>query len=39
MGHRALTVCCIIAGRVSHDMNTTYRGSLDGLINLALEKI
>ncbi|MDR2495755.1 MAG: nucleoside phosphorylase [Tannerellaceae bacterium] len=39
MGHRALTVCCIIAGRVSNEMNTAYRGSLDGLISLALQKI
>jgi len=25
MGHRALTVCCIIAGRVNHNMNTEYK--------------
>jgi uridine phosphorylase len=39
MGHRALTICCIIAGRVSNEMNTAYRGSLEGLIDLALERI
>ncbi|EJW90047.1 phosphorylase family protein, partial [gut metagenome] len=39
MGHRAMTVCCIIAGRVSHQMNTNYKGSLEGLIKLVLERI
>jgi uridine phosphorylase len=39
MGHRALTVCCIIAGRVDKDMNTAYKGSLAGLIELVLERI
>ena len=39
MGHRALTVCCIIAGRVSHDMNTMYRGSMEGLIDMVLDRI
>ena len=28
MGHRAMTVCCIIAGRVDNHMNTDYKGSL-----------
>ncbi|GHU09636.1 phosphorylase [Alphaproteobacteria bacterium] len=39
MGHRALTVCCIIAGRVVQDMNTSYKGSLTGLIETVLERI
>jgi uridine phosphorylase len=39
MGHRALTVCCIIAGRVDNDMNTAYKGSLSGLIELVLDRI
>ncbi|GHT34645.1 phosphorylase [Bacteroidia bacterium] len=39
MGHRALTVCCIIAGRVAQDMNTSYKGSLTGLIETVLERI
>ncbi|MDH6305856.1 uridine phosphorylase [Parabacteroides sp. PF5-5] len=39
MGHRAMTVCCIIAGRVDKNMNTSYKGSLTGLIELVLERI
>ncbi|MDR2118194.1 MAG: nucleoside phosphorylase [Tannerellaceae bacterium] len=39
MGHRALTVCCIIAGRVDHRMNTSYKGSLNGLIDAVLDRI
>lgn len=39
MGHRSLTVCCIIAGRKAENMNTDYRSSLDGLIDLVLERI
>lgn len=39
MGHRAMTVCCIIAGRVNKNMNTDYKGSLTGLIETVLERI
>ncbi len=39
MGHRALTVCCIIAGRKAQKMNTDYKGSIEGLIELVLERI
>ena len=39
MGHRAMTVCCIIAGRVAKDMNTSYQDSLSGLIQTVLERI
>lgn len=39
MGHRALTVCCIIAGRKAKNMNTDYKSSLEGLIDLVLERI
>lgn len=39
MGHRAMTVCCIIAGRKAHNMNTDYKGSIEGLIDLVLERI
>lgn len=39
MGHRAMTVCCIIAGRVDQNMNTAYQGSLTGLIETVLERI
>ena len=39
MGHRAMTVCCIIAGRVAKDMNTEYKGSITGLIETVLDRI
>ncbi|MCD7930492.1 MAG: nucleoside phosphorylase [Tannerellaceae bacterium] len=39
MGHRAMTVCCIIAGRVAKNMNTDYKGSITGLIEKVLERI
>lgn len=39
MGHRAMTVCCIIAGRVDNHMNTDYKGSINDLIEKVLERI
>ncbi|HHT61327.1 MAG: nucleoside phosphorylase [Paludibacteraceae bacterium] len=39
LGHKALTVCAIIAGRVSKNMNTNYKGSIEGLIEKVLERI
>ena len=39
MGHKALTVCLIIAGRYSGDMNTDYKGSLEELITKVLDRI
>jgi uridine phosphorylase len=39
LGHRAMTVCCIIAGRVEKKMNTDYKSSLTGLIKIVLERI
>lgn len=39
MGHRAMTVCCIIAGRVAKDMNTEYKGFITGLIETVLDRI
>jgi len=39
MGHRALTVCCIIAGRADHRMNTSYKGSMSDLIDRVLNRI
>ena len=39
MGHRAMTVCCIIAGRKAQNMNTDYKGSIERLIDLVLERI
>lgn len=39
LGHKAMTVCAIIAGRVSHNMNTEYKGSIEGLIQIVLNRI
>lgn len=39
LGHRAMTVCAIIAGRVSHNMNTNYKGSVEELIETVLERL
>lgn len=39
LGHKAMTVCAIIAGRVSHNMNTEYKGSIEGLIKTVLDRI
>lgn len=39
MGHKAMTVCLIIAGRYSGDMNTDYKGSFDDLIVKVLDRI
>ena len=39
LGHKAMTVCAIIAGRISHNMNTNYKGSIEGLIKIVLERI
>ena len=39
MGHRAMTVCCIIAGRVDKHMNTDYASALENLIDTVLDRI
>lgn len=39
LGHRALTVCCIIAGRVTKNMNTDYKTLITGLIEKVLDRI
>ena len=39
MGHKAMTVCCIIAGRVDKNMNTEYQSSLPELIEKVLDRI
>ncbi len=39
MGHKAMTVCLIIAGRYSGNMNTNYQSSLDDLIVKVLDRI
>ena len=39
LGHKAMTVCAIIAGRVAKNMNTDYHGSIEGLVEKVLERI
>ena len=39
LGHKAMTVCAIIAGRVPKNMNTDYHGSIEGLVEKVLERI
>jgi uridine phosphorylase len=39
MGHQALTVCLVVAGRYAGDMNTDYKSSFDGLITKVLDRI
>jgi uridine phosphorylase len=39
LGHKAMTVCAIIAGRVSQNMNTNYHGSVEGLIKIVLDRL
>jgi uridine phosphorylase len=39
MGHKALTVCLVVAGRYSGDMNTDYKNSFDDLIIKVLDRI
>lgn len=39
MGHKATTVCLVIANRHSNDMNTNYKGSFEELINIVLDRI
>lgn len=39
LGHKAMTVCAIIAGRVTHNMNTNYKTSIEDLIKIVLNRI
>jgi uridine phosphorylase len=39
LGHKALTVCCIIAGRVTLNINTHYQTGIMGLVQKVLERI
>lgn len=39
MGHRAMTVCSIIANRLAGESNSNYKGSIEDLIQLVLERI
>ncbi|MCH5327388.1 MAG: nucleoside phosphorylase [Coprobacter sp.] len=39
MGHRAMTVCMIIANRVAHDADSNYKNSIGQLIETVLDRI
>ena len=39
MGHKAMTVCSIIANRVAHNTNTNYKESIKNLIIKVLDRI
>ncbi|MDR0427460.1 MAG: nucleoside phosphorylase [Dysgonamonadaceae bacterium] len=39
MKHQSLTICLIIAGRTTGEMNTEYKGSFDDLITKVLDRI
>ena len=39
MGHKAMTVCAIIANRVALESNADYKGSMEELIEIVLDRI
>lgn len=39
LGHKAVTICNIIAGRVDKSMNTEYKGGMAELIKIVLERL
>lgn len=39
LGHRAVTVCLVVANRVSGDANASYKGSMPALIQAVLDQI
>ena len=39
MGHKATTVCMVIANRVAKKADTGYKSHIDDLIKLVLERI
>lgn len=39
MGHRAMTVCCIIANRMNNDANPNYKKALPRLLKTVLDRI
>ena len=39
MGHKAMTVCAIIANRVALESNANYKGSTEDLIKIVLDRI
>ncbi len=39
LGHRATTCCMVIANRLTLEANTGYKGTIDGLVQLVLDRI
>ena len=39
LGHRALTVCMVVANRVAKEANTAYKNQIDDLIQIVLDRI
>lgn len=39
LGHKATTVCMVIANRYAKEMNTSYKNSMEGLIEIILKRI
>ena len=39
MGHKALTVCCVIANRFAKEANVNYKGGIEWLIDKVLHRI
>lgn len=39
MGHQSVTVCMVVADRLTHHVNTTYKGDMDKLIETVLQRI
>lgn len=39
LGHKAMTVCAIIAGRVQKNMNTDYKALMEKLVQTVLERL
>ena len=39
MGHKAMTVCMVIANRLAKEANANYKNSIDSLIQRVLDRI
>ena len=39
LGHRAMTICSIIANRVATEANTNYKGAVNDLVGTVLERL
>lgn len=39
LGHRAMTCCMVIANRFAKEMQTDYKGSIDSIVKLVLDRI